>query len=152
MDLSDQPEHQLQHHIFTEETNQSPEESQRHRSQLKDRTEDDELRSTMQKASKLYTQYLERRVDSADQRVQDVNVVVCVEQDEGQESLQEGGLRDGAQEQIQVGRGGHHLLHRQLQTNTPLMRGISTHPSVSCKNTLHLTSGGHFQLSSRFSS
>ena len=53
--------------------------------------------------------YLERCVDPADQCVQDVHVVVCVQQDEGQEALEEGGLRDGAQEQIQVRRGGHHF-------------------------------------------
>lgn len=58
--------------------------------------------------------YLERRVDPADQRVQDVNVVMTMQQDEGQEVLQEGGLRDGAQEQIQVRSGGHHFLHGQL--------------------------------------
>lgn len=58
--------------------------------------------------------YLERCVDPADQCVQDVHVVMCVQQDEGQEGLQEGGLRDGAQEEVQVRRGGHHLLHGQL--------------------------------------
>lgn len=40
-----------------------------------------------------------------------------VQQDEGQEGLEEGGLGDGAQEEIQVRRGGHHLLHCQLRTN-----------------------------------
>lgn len=61
--------------------------------------------------------YLERCVDPADQCVQDVHVVMCVQQDEGQEGLEESGLRDGAQEQIQVSCGGHHLLHCQLHTH-----------------------------------
>lgn len=70
--------------------------------------------------------YLERRVDPADQRVQDLNVVVTMQQDEGQESLQEGGLRDRAKEQIQVRSGGHHLLHSQLkiQKHTQLVRQL----------------------------
>ena len=46
-----------------------------------------------------------------------MHVVVRVQQDEGQEGLEEGGLGDGAQEQVQVRRGGHHLLHRQLNTH-----------------------------------
>ncbi len=62
--------------------------------------------------------YLERCVDPTDQRVQDVHVVMRVQQDEGQEGLEEGGLRDGAQEQIQVRCGSHHLLHCQLHTHT----------------------------------
>lgn len=61
--------------------------------------------------------YLERGVDPTDQCVQDVHVVMCVQQDEGQEGLEEDGLRDGAQEQIQVRSGGHHLLHCQLHTH-----------------------------------
>lgn len=64
--------------------------------------------------------YLKRCVDPADQCVQDVHVVVCVQQDKGQECLEESGLRDGAQEQIQVSRGGHHLLHCQLHTHKEL--------------------------------
>lgn len=69
--------------------------------------------------------YLERCVDPADQCVQDVHVVVCVQQDEGQEGLEESGLRDGAQEQIQVSCGGHHLLHCELHTH------ITVHVSVN---------------------
>lgn len=62
--------------------------------------------------------YLERCVDPTDQCVQNVHVVMCVQQDEGQEGLEEDGLRDGAQKQIQVRSGGHHLLHCQLHTHT----------------------------------
>lgn len=40
---------------------------------------------------------------------------MSVQQDEGQEGLEEGGLCDGAQEQVKVRSGGHHLLQRQLK-------------------------------------
>lgn len=122
--LLDWPEDQLQHDIFTEEPNQSPEQSQRHRAQLKD----------MQKVKghllhdrawssciRWLCGYLERCVDPADQCVQDVNVVMCVQQDEGEEGLEEGGLRDGAQEQVQVCCGSHHFLHRQLLTDRQMI-------------------------------
>lgn len=68
--------------------------------------------------------HLERCVDPADQCVQDVHVIMCVQQDEGQKSLQEGGLRDGTEKQIQVRCGGHHLLHRQLHTHTQVFMHI----------------------------
>ena len=58
--------------------------------------------------------HLEGGVDAADQGVQDVDALVSVEEDEGEEGLQQGRLRDTPQEEVQVRRGGHHLLQGQL--------------------------------------
>lgn len=58
--------------------------------------------------------YPEGGVDSAGERVQNVDVLVLVQQDEAQEDLQERWLRDAAQEKVQVGCGGHDLLHGHL--------------------------------------
>lgn len=58
--------------------------------------------------------YLEGSVDTADERVQNVDVLMEVQQDEGQEGLQQGRLTDASQEQVQVRRGGHHFLDGQL--------------------------------------
>lgn len=52
--------------------------------------------------------------DPREQRVQDGVVVVAMHQNETQEGLQEGLLGDAAQEQVQVGRAGDHLVHRRL--------------------------------------
>jgi len=58
--------------------------------------------------------------DPREQRVQDGGVVVAMHQNETQEGLQEGLLGDAAQEQVQVGRAGDHLVHRRLNgRNTP---------------------------------
>ena len=59
--------------------------------------------------------YLVRGVDAADQRVQDVHVVVTMQQDEGQQGLQQSRLRHGPDEELQVGGSGHHLLQGQLE-------------------------------------
>lgn len=49
-------------------------------------------------------------VDAADERVEDGGVVVAVQQHEAQEGLQQRRLTDAAQEQVQVGGAGDHLL------------------------------------------
>lgn len=124
MKLWDWPEHQLKHDVFTEETNQGSEQSQRHRTKLVDMQTVKGQGDTSTSSDAHQTvdckslRYLERCVDPADQCVQYVHVVMRVQQDEGQEGLEEGGLRDGAQEQVQVRRGGHHLLYSQLLTHT----------------------------------
>lgn len=43
---------------------------------------------------------------------------MTVQQDEAQEGFEEGGLRHAAQEEVQVGGAGNHLVHRRLQTHT----------------------------------
>lgn len=69
--------------------------------------------------------YLERHVDAADQGVQDVDAVMAMEQDEAEEGLEERWFRHAPQEQVQVGRGGHHLFQSQLQHGTWIMTQIS---------------------------
>lgn len=43
-----------------------------------------------------------------------MDALVSVEEDEGEEGLQQGRLGDAPQEEVEVGRGGHHLLEGQL--------------------------------------
>lgn len=57
-----------------------------------------------------FTLHLEGGVDAADQRVQDVNILMLVDEDEGEEGLQQGRLRNAPQEEVEVRSGGHHLL------------------------------------------
>ena len=66
--------------------------------------------------------HLEGGVDAADECVQDVDVLVAVEEDEGEEGLQEGRLRHAPQEQVQIRCGGHHLLQGELARQTHLNR------------------------------
>lgn len=58
--------------------------------------------------------HLKRCVDSADQRVQDVDVVMAMCKDEDEEGLQEGGLTYAPQEKLQIGGCCHHFLQSQL--------------------------------------
>lgn len=54
--------------------------------------------------------YLERSVDAADQCIQNIDSLMLVEQDEGEQSLQQGRFSHAPQEEVEVGRSGHHLL------------------------------------------
>lgn len=70
--------------------------------------------------------YLKRGVDAADQGVQDVDALVSVEEDEGEEGLQQGRLRDASQKEVKIRRGGHHLLQGQLfRDKEPLVNSVS---------------------------
>lgn len=53
--------------------------------------------------------------DARQKRVQDRVVVVSMQQDEPEEGFEEGRLCHAAQEQVQVGGAGDHLVHRWLQ-------------------------------------
>lgn len=58
--------------------------------------------------------------DAREQCVQDGVVVVTMQQDKAQKGFQEGSLRHTAQEKVQVGGAGDHLVHRWLQTHTEI--------------------------------
>lgn len=60
--------------------------------------------------------------DACEQRVQDGIIVVVMQQDETQEGFEEGSLCHTAQEKVQVGGAGDHLIHRRLQTQKSLFQ------------------------------
>lgn len=55
--------------------------------------------------------------NAREQRVQDGVIVMAMQQDEAQEGFEERCFRYAAQEKIQVGGAGDHLVHRRLQTH-----------------------------------
>lgn len=61
--------------------------------------------------------YLKGGVDAADQGVEDVDAFMLVEENEGEESLQQSRFWNAPQEEVQIRRGGHHLLQCQLQSH-----------------------------------
>lgn len=67
-------------------------------------------------------------VDSAGERVQDVDILMLVQQDEAQEDLQKGWLGNAAQKKVQICCGSHDLLHCHLWS-TIEQREHSEHPS-----------------------
>lgn len=85
------------------------------------RTQDQSHKHTHTHSTKTHTTldvyahtHLKRGVDSTDQRVQDVDTVMAMCEDEDEEGLEEGGLTYAPQEQLQIGGRCHHFLQSQL--------------------------------------
>lgn len=78
--------------------------------------------------------------DACEQCVQDGVVIVTMQQDEAQEGFEEGSLGHAAEEKIQVGGAGDHLIHRWLQTHTYTEIGIETAKQGSVTTVLWIRS------------
>ena len=87
--------------------------------------------------------YLEGGVDAADEGVQYVDALVSVEEDEGEESLQQSRLGHTPQEEVEVRRGGHHLLqcqlHRGRRTRSVTSTSRASINTVPEKNTVQMS-------------
>lgn len=72
--------------------------------------------------------------DACEQRVQDGVVVMAMKQDEAQEGFEEGRFGDVAQEEVQVGRAGNHLIDRRLRSSQQGADGETNYPTILVKS------------------